>query len=95
MAFLEGADRDDVSVVVGAGGRGVAGALVVGVAQVVGDFVAVIDVEGYLHLLSSTNGAYVGRLATDGTPATGQPAQFLSNLLWQSAGGNLYAVTAR
>lgn len=67
----------------------------IGGPQVVGDFVTVIDVEGYLHLLSTTNGAYVGRLATDGTPATGQPAQFLSNILWQSAGGNLYAVTAR
>ncbi len=67
----------------------------IGGPQVVGDFVGVVDVEGYLHLLSSANGAYVGRLATDGTPATGQPAQFLSNILWQSAGGNLYAVTAR
>lgn len=67
----------------------------VGGPQVVGDFVAVIDVEGYVHLLSATNGAYVGRLATDGTPATGQPAPFLSNILWQSAGGNVYAVTAK
>lgn len=67
----------------------------IGGPQAVGDFVAVIDVEGYMHLLSAANGAYVGRMATDGTPATGQPASFLSNILWQSAGGNVYAVTAR
>lgn len=67
----------------------------IGGPQVVGDFVAVIDVEGYVHLLSTINGAYVGRLQTDGTPATGQPASFLSSILWQSAGGNVYAVTAK
>jgi len=67
----------------------------IGGPQALGDFVAVIDVEGYVHLLSAANGAYVGRLQTDGTPATGQPAPFLSNILWQSAGGNVYAVTAR
>lgn len=67
----------------------------IGGPQVSGDFVAVIDVEGYVHLLASSNGAYVGRLASDGTPPTGQPAPFLSNILWQSAGGNLYAVSAR
>ena len=30
---------------------------------------AVVDVEGYVHLLAPANGAYVGRLATDGTRA--------------------------
>ena len=67
----------------------------IGGPQVVGEFVAVIDVEGYVHLLAGSNGAYVGRLATDGSAPTSQPALFLSSILWQSAGGNLYAVTAR
>ncbi|HTP99039.1 MAG TPA: outer membrane protein assembly factor BamB [Casimicrobiaceae bacterium] len=67
----------------------------IGGPQVVGDFVAVVDAEGYVHLLASGNGAYVGRMATDGTPATSQPALFLSSILWQSAGGTLYAVTAK
>lgn len=53
----------------------------IGGPQAVGEFVAVVDVEGYMHLLSATNGAYVGRLATDGTPATGQPAPFLEHRL--------------
>ena len=67
----------------------------VGGPQRVGDLVGVVDVEGFLHLLSPINGAYVGRIATDGTPATSQPALFLGSALWQSAGGNLYAVSAR
>ena len=67
----------------------------VGAPQIVGDFVGVIDIEGYLHLLSAVNGAYVGRMATDGTAATAQPVPFLGSVLWQSAGGTLYAVTAK
>lgn len=67
----------------------------IGGPQLVGDFVGVVDVEGYLHLMSATNGAYVGRLATDGTAPTSQPALFSGSALWQSAGGNLYAVTAK
>ncbi|HEY4138850.1 MAG TPA: outer membrane protein assembly factor BamB, partial [Casimicrobiaceae bacterium] len=46
----------------------------IGGPQLVGDFVGVVDVEGYLHLLSRSDGAYVGRLATDGRPATAQPS---------------------
>ncbi len=67
----------------------------IGAPQIVGDLLGVVDVEGILHLLSPINGAYVGRLATDGTAATAQPAPFLGSVLWQSAGGNLYAVTAK
>jgi outer membrane protein assembly factor BamB len=67
----------------------------IGAPQIVGDLVGVIDVEGYLHLLSPINGAYVGRLATDGSAATSQPVPFLGNVVWQSAGGTLFAVTAK
>ena len=68
----------------------------IGGPQMIGtEFVAVIDVEGYVHLLATSNGAYVGRLQTDGSPATSQPALFLSSILWQSANGTLYAVTAK
>ena len=67
----------------------------IGAPQIVGDLLGVVDVEGILHLLSPINGAYVGRLATDGTAATAQPAPFLGSVLWQSAGGNLFAVTAK
>lgn len=68
----------------------------IGGPQVIGtEFIAVIDVEGYVHLLSAGNGAYVGRMATDGSAPTSQPAQFLASILFQTAGGNLYAVTAK
>lgn len=67
----------------------------IGGPQVVGEFVAVVDVEGYVHLLAASNGAYVGRMATDGSAPTAQPALFLSSILFQSAAGNLYAVTAK
>jgi outer membrane protein assembly factor BamB len=67
----------------------------IGGPQMVGDFVGVVDIEGYLHLLSPINGAYVGRLATDGKPATAQPALLLTGALWQSASGTLYAVSAK
>jgi outer membrane protein assembly factor BamB len=68
----------------------------IGGPQVIGtEFVAVVDVEGYVHLLATSNGAYVGRLQTDGSPATSQPALFLSSILFQTANGTLYAVTAK
>ncbi|MBS0327262.1 MAG: outer membrane protein assembly factor BamB [Proteobacteria bacterium] len=67
----------------------------IGGPQVIGDDVAVIDVEGYLHLIARSDGRYVGRLATDGSAATAQPARFGGGILWQSRKGDLYAVTAR
>jgi outer membrane protein assembly factor BamB len=63
--------------------------------QAVGDLVGVVDIEGYLHLLSPVNGAYVGRMATDGSAPSSQPVPFGSSALWQSEGGTLYAVTAK
>ncbi len=62
--------------------------------QIVGDYLGVVDAEGYLHLLGRDEGALVGRLATDGTPATAQPTRAGTNALWQSEGGTLYMVTA-
>jgi len=67
----------------------------IGGPQVIGDDVAVIDVQGYLHLVARADGRYVGRLATDGSAATAQPARFGNGILWQSQKGDLYAVTAR
>jgi len=37
----------------------------------------------------------VGRLATDGRPATSQPLQLAGSALWLSDAGTLYSVTAR
>ena len=67
----------------------------IGGPQLIGDELGVVDVEGYLHLLSRNDGAYVGRLATDGSAPTAQPAPLGGGMLWQSEKGTLYYVSAR
>ncbi|MCC6379896.1 MAG: outer membrane protein assembly factor BamB [Burkholderiales bacterium] len=67
----------------------------VGGPQLVGDQVGVVDAEGWLHLLSTVNGAYVGRIATDGSAATSQPVPMVGGILWQSAAGTLFAARVR
>ena len=67
----------------------------IGGPQLIGDEIGVVDVEGYLHLLSRSDGSYVGRLATDGSLATAQPAQLGGGIVWQSQKGTVFAVTAR
>jgi outer membrane protein assembly factor BamB len=63
--------------------------------QLVGDYVGVVDVEGYLHVLDRNDGSLVGRVATDGTEPTAQPVAVAGNAVWQSAGGTVYSVTVR
>ena len=63
--------------------------------QLVGDFVAVVDVEGYAHLLDRNDGNLVGRIATDGAPATAQPVQSGDKAVWLSTGGTLVSVIPR
>jgi outer membrane protein assembly factor BamB len=67
----------------------------IGGPQLIGDEVGVVDVEGYLHLLSRSDGTYVGRVATDGSQATTQPAPLGGGMLWQSEKGTLFSVSAR
>jgi outer membrane protein assembly factor BamB len=67
----------------------------IGGPQLVGDHVGVVDVEGWLHLISPVNGAYVGRVATDGSAATSQPAAIVGGALWQSTAGTLFAARSR
>ena len=57
--------------------------------QLLGAYVAVIDAEGYVHLLDSNDGSLVGRLATDGAAAISQPLPNGAGAVWQSASGNL------
>jgi outer membrane protein assembly factor BamB len=67
----------------------------IGGPQLVGDYVGVVDGEGYLHLIDRNDGNLVGRAATDGTPATSQPVAAGTDIVWQSSGGTLYAFGAR
>ena len=66
-----------------------------GAPQVLGDYLAVDDVQGYVHLLNRNDGSLVGRVATDGTPAVSQPVRTQEGVLVLSQAGNLYYVTAR
>ena len=63
--------------------------------QMIGDYVAVVDGEGYVHLLDTSDGSLVGRVATDGTAPTGQPSKFGDAAVWQTAGGALLSVGVR
>jgi len=67
----------------------------IGGPQIIDDQVGVVDIEGWLHLISPINGAYVGRVATDGSAPTSQPIAVGATVAWQSAGGGVFAVRAR
>ena len=67
----------------------------IGGPQLIGEAIGVVDVEGYLHLISRSDGAYTGRIATDGSHATTQPAALAGGLLWQSEKGTVYSVSAK
>jgi outer membrane protein assembly factor BamB len=62
---------------------------------VVGDYLGVVDAEGYLHLIDRNDGKLAGRLATDGTPATAQPSRAGAQAIVQTEGGGVYALGAR
>lgn len=62
---------------------------------VVGDYLAVIDVEGYVHFLDRDNGNLIGRVATDGSAPLAHAVVVENAILWQSSGGNLLSVSPK
>jgi outer membrane protein assembly factor BamB len=56
----------------------------IGGPQLAGDLLAVVDPEGYVHLIDRNDGSMVGRAPTDGTPATDTAAASRANAVWQS-----------
>ena len=62
---------------------------------VIGDYLSVVDAEGYLHLLDRNDGSLVGRVATDGAAPLSQPVPNGSAIVWQSAAGNLISASAK
>jgi outer membrane protein assembly factor BamB len=60
-----------------------------------GDIVAVGDVEGYVHFLSRETGAFVGRIATDGSPIRSSLLRLEQGLLVQTQEGNLFALSPK
>ncbi len=53
--------------------------------------IAVADLEGYVHLLSRDSGAFVARVATDGSPVRATPITLPGGWLVQTRSGALFA----
>lgn len=56
--------------------------------------VAVGDYQGYIHFLSQEDGAFVARVATDGSQVLGTPVVDGSTAIFQTQAGTLVALTA-
>lgn len=64
--------------------------------QPIGGYVAVGDIEGYVHFLGLDDGAFAARVQTDKSPVLAQPASLgEGTLLVQTSGGGLYAVSVK
>jgi len=59
----------------------------------IGAYLAVGDLEGYVHLLSLDDGHFVGRTATDGSAIISQPQERNGSLIVQTAKGGVYSLT--
>ncbi len=58
---------------------------------VVGDYVVVADVQGYVHLLKKDDGSFAGRQETDGSPVVVPPKLYEGGALIQTRNGNVYS----
>ncbi|MBE0619409.1 MAG: outer membrane protein assembly factor BamB [Burkholderiales bacterium] len=58
--------------------------------------IVVADVQGYVHLLERESGAFVGRVATDGSPVSTNPVSLPNGgFLVQTRNGGLYAFSTQ
>ena len=62
---------------------------------ITGRFLAVGDLQGYVHFLSREDGSFVARIATDGTPIIAQPAALDDHILVQTLKGGVYAIAVQ
>jgi outer membrane protein assembly factor BamB len=61
-----------------------------------GQEILVADIQGYVHLLARDSGAFIGRVATDGSPVSTNPVLLPDGgFLVQTRKGGLYAFSAR
>jgi outer membrane protein assembly factor BamB len=56
--------------------------------------VAVADFQGYIHFLSREDGAFVARLATDGSAIQAPPVSTGSSVVFQTKSGTVVSVVA-
>jgi outer membrane protein assembly factor BamB len=57
-----------------------------------GTEVAVGDLQGYVHFVARESGAFLGRIATDGSAVRAAPLRLAEGLLVQTQNGGLYAL---
>lgn len=57
--------------------------------------VAVGDLEGYVHFLARDTGAFVARIATDGSPVRAAPLAIPGGVLVQTRNGGLFAISLK
>lgn len=60
-----------------------------------GRYIAVADVQGYVHLLAREDGSFAARIATDGSQIAAPPVALSKGLLVQTRNGGLYALTVQ
>lgn len=58
-----------------------------------GRYIAVADVQGYVHLLAREDGSFAARIATDGSQIGAPPVALSRGFLVQTRNGGLYALT--
>ena len=59
-----------------------------------GDYVAVGDLEGYIHILDKEPGAFLGRIQLDEEPVMRRMVEFeTGKFLAQTRNGGLYAIS--
>ncbi|MFA5171670.1 MAG: outer membrane protein assembly factor BamB [Sulfuriferula sp.] len=61
----------------------------------IGNYLAVGDFEGYVHLMALDDGHMVARAATDGSAIISQPQDKSDNIVVQTAKGGVYALTVQ
>ncbi len=60
-----------------------------------GRYIAVADVQGYVHLLAREDGSFAARIATDGSQISAPPVALNRGFLVQTRNGGLYALTVQ
>jgi outer membrane protein assembly factor BamB len=63
--------------------------------QLIGDYLAVVDLEGFVHVLNRNDGSLVGRVATDGSASTAQPVASDEAIVFQTRRGNVFSIVVR
>jgi outer membrane protein assembly factor BamB len=61
----------------------------------IGRYLAVGDLQGYVHFLSREDGSFVARMPTDGSPIIAQPVRVEDTILVQTLKGGVYAMAVQ